>query len=96
MNRSTNRTLGLRLLGTTVLAGGLGLLVLAGRASADEPPAHPHRPPPAAYTACDGKASGDACTVQFHDKTVSGTCDTFPGDSSLSCKRAAPGGVHRE
>src|ERR1700733_7626280 len=34
----------------------------------------PHGPPPeAVFAACDGKTSGDACTVQFESKAVNGS-----------------------
>ena len=67
------------------LAAGLGVLALAADAEAN-PPA----PPPEAFTACDGKARGDACTVQIHDHTMNGVCDAPPGESRLACRPSGP------
>ena len=67
------------------LAAGLGVLALAANAEAN-PPA----PPSEAFTACDGKARGDACTVQVHDHTMNGVCDAPPGESRLACRPSGP------
>ncbi len=75
----------LRTLGGLALAAGLGVLAIASAAGA-----HPPSPPPEAFTACDGKASGDACSVQIHDHTIAGTCDTPPGESRLACRPNGP------
>ena len=58
----------------------------------------PHAPPPEAFTACEGKAAKDACSVQLGDKSVEGTCEAAPEgaeDTRLSCRSAGgppPGG----
>ena len=53
-----------------------------------------HGPPPEAYTACESKASGDACTVTTPDgKALSGTCEKPPPDASntaLACRPSGP------
>jgi hypothetical protein len=41
--------------------------------------------PPAAFDACQGKAAGDACTVQFGTRQVDATCAAAP-DGRLACK----------
>lgn len=55
-------------------------------ASADGPPS----PPAEAYTACESKSSGDACTVQFRDRTIEGTCTAHPSDQRLVCRPNGP------
>jgi hypothetical protein len=59
-------------------------------AFADGPPHH--QPPQQAFDACKSKASGDACTVTFGDKTVDGTCKAHPeGATTLACHPAHMG-----
>lgn len=41
---------------------------------------HPPKPPEEAYTACKGHAEGDACSVQFHNESLAGTCRKLPGE----------------
>ena len=43
-----------------------------------------------ALAACDGKAKGDACTVQIHDTTVNGVCDAPPNETRLGCRPSGP------
>ncbi len=61
------------------------LLAVAVAAEAD-PPA----PPAEAYTACDSKAEGDACTVTIHEHTITGTCATLPKETKLHCRPSGP------
>ena len=43
---------------------------------------HGHRKPPEeAFTACESKAVGDACTVTHDDHTITGTCTAAPADA---------------
>lgn len=42
---------------------------------------HHRGPPPEAFTACEGKAAGDACTVTHDDQTLTGTCVAPPADA---------------
>jgi hypothetical protein len=42
-------------------------------------------PPPAAFDACSGKNSGDSCTVTFHDRSITGTCQVAPQSERLLC-----------
>jgi hypothetical protein len=46
-------------------------------------------PPPFAFEACDEKAEAEACSVQFHDRELTGTCTTF-SDERLFCRPNAP------
>ena len=48
----------------------------------------PHGPPPQAIAACNGLASGTACTFQGREnKAVSGTCFAPPGNNQpLACR----------
>jgi hypothetical protein len=78
-----------RLLAGSALAAGLALVALAG---AEPPPGPPPGPPPEAFTACDGKASGDACSVTCHDHTMDGTCATPPNETKLACRPNHPPG----
>jgi hypothetical protein len=66
----------------------LGCLASAASAAGEGPP----RLPPEAFTACDGKASGDACKVKLGDHTIEGTCVTHPSEQRLFCmpSRALP------
>lgn len=48
----------------------------------------PHGPPPQAIAACNGLASGAACTFQGREnKTLNGTCFAPPGNNHpLACR----------
>ena len=52
-------------------------------------PPGPHNPPPEAFEACRGRNQGDACTVNTPHGTLTGTCETFPGQG-LVCRPACP------
>jgi hypothetical protein len=65
------------------LAVALAIVGLTATALADPP--HPG-PPPEAFTACEGKAVGDACTVSLHGTDLAGTCSTPPGNQGLACR----------
>ena len=45
----------------------------------------PGTPPQEAITACSGKTSGASCTFNPPQGSVSGTCQTPPGTSTLAC-----------
>lgn len=50
---------------------------------------HHRGPPPEAFTACEGKAAGDACTVTHGSDSISGTCASPPPDAPdtrLACR----------
>jgi hypothetical protein len=49
------------------------------------PPGGRREPPPFAFTACDGKAAGDTCSVQLHDTEISGTC-AATSDDRVFCR----------
>jgi hypothetical protein len=92
MKHHVNRRWRLGGLGIVTLALGSAFVGLASNAIADGPPGPPpgHKPPPEAFTACAGKASGDACSVHIHDHDVSGTCDAPPGETELACRPDRP------
>ncbi len=73
-----------------VRSGLLALTLIAadGITSAAE---GPHRPPQAAFDACQSKASGDACQVALPDRTADGTCAATP-EGPLACRPAHPAG----
>lgn len=51
----------------------------------DAPPQHgPRRPPPEAFSACEGKSEGAACNVTFHERTHEGVC-VAPSEEQLFC-----------
>ena len=55
----------------------------------------PHRPPPEALAACQGKAADAACSFSHDSRSVTGTCFTPASDKPLACKPAGgppPGG----
>jgi hypothetical protein len=73
------------------LALALTAFPLAGSAVADPPtPPRPHAPPPEAFQACEGKVTGDPCTVHVHETDVGGTCAAPPGESRLACRPNHP------
>lgn len=46
-------------------------------------------PPPEAFTACESKAVGDACSVTFDGNSVAGHCSSPPpgvSDTRISCR----------
>ena len=46
----------------------------------------PPTPPPEAFSACNGRSEGDACSVKFHDQTIEGVCRKMPeGKDELVC-----------
>lgn len=59
-------------------------------ASADHRP--PPRPPQAAIEACKSLHRGDACSVAFDGRTVSGVCDAPPdvANAPLACRPDGP------
>jgi hypothetical protein len=79
-------------LGVFVAAAGLAALLGAAnvRAEASAPRSHvdalqgPPRPPPEAFSACEGKAEGAACQVEFHGEVHAGTC-VAPNQQELFC-----------
>jgi hypothetical protein len=66
------------------------VVALSALAFADDDHPHHRGPPPEAFTACDGKADGDACSVTFHDNTAhAGTCEAPHHESDgkrLACR----------
>lgn len=53
-------------------------------------------PPPAVFTACEGKASGAACSfVGRGGQTMTGICSASPGQQSggLACRPSNMGGM---
>ncbi|MGZ3421614.1 MAG: hypothetical protein ACXWUG_28410 [Polyangiales bacterium] len=67
------------------------IFVLAAHLVANSPMSEkPPPPPPEAFIACEGKASGDACTVHVHDKDITGRCSSSPDDSRLFCRPDGP------
>lgn len=56
----------------------------------------PHEPPPQAIAACNGKASGTACTFQGRDNnTLNGTCFAPPGGNHPRACRPEHGGQNQ-
>src|SRR4051812_22716742 len=50
---------------------------------------HHRGPPPEAFTACEGKGAGDACTVTHDDQSIAGTGASPPADARdprLACR----------
>jgi hypothetical protein len=64
-----------------------GTLALYRPAGADN---GPPPPPPEAYASCQSRAQGDACSVQFGDRTIEGTCMPDPSDGRLFCRPSGP------
>lgn len=81
-----NRTMWIGIYGTAML------LAYGHAALADDrpgPPPQHHGPPPEAFTACESKAAGDACTVTFGSESIAGHCAAPPSgasESTLACR----------
>ncbi len=58
---------------------------LACRPADGERHGHHRGPPPEARSACENIAVGAACSVTFHDKTLSGTCRQGPNGEAAAC-----------
>ena len=72
---------------TSLFCLSLASLALAQPASHSDqvpPPPHGRRPPPEAFSACEGKSEGAECTVSFHEHTLEGVC-VAPQSDSLFC-----------
>jgi hypothetical protein len=83
-NRSSRVQLSVkRALVVAAVFGGLAATSLPRIAAAQQ--GHPPLPEEA-FTACASKAEGAACSVQFHDKEIAGTCAKGPDDSRLFCR----------
>jgi hypothetical protein len=48
------------------------------------PRKHPRRPPPEAFSACEGKQEGAECQVSFRERTLEGVCRA-PEKEELFC-----------
>jgi hypothetical protein len=71
---------------------GLSLLALACSSATAQERRDPPKPPPEAYTACQGKAEGDAVTLTMPDgKQLGGTCRTIDGQLAAA-PAGGPGG----
>jgi hypothetical protein len=62
------------------------------RADPAKPAAHkealerrPHGPPPEAFEACNEKGEGEACSVEFHERTLTGSCVQAREQDVLFC-----------
>jgi hypothetical protein len=67
------------------------MLAAGSPALADPPPeGRPHRrPPPEAFDACKDRKADDACTVTFHEHTITGKCAATP-EGTLACRPDRP------
>ncbi len=75
------------------------LRALSEESSASPQPADapPHKPPQAAFDACKNASEGAACSVTFHDHTMTGTCKKGPnGEDALACAPDHPPGPPQE
>jgi hypothetical protein len=69
-----------------------GIALTAAAQSRDQrPDGPPPTPPPEAFTACEQKSEGAACTVQFDGHTINGTCSQWQ-DQKLFCRPERPPG----
>jgi hypothetical protein len=80
----------------TILAS-LAVTILPFAIAAAEPDAGerrgpPRKPPQEAFTACANLSEGDTCNVKLRDRTISGTCETFPDQTALACRPDHPPG----
>lgn len=46
----------------------------------------PPAPPQEAFTACKGKKAGEQVTITMGDRSMSATCETFPGTGELAAR----------
>lgn len=69
-------------------ASTLGLALFVSGAQA-QPHGHP-KPPPAAFTACEGLEAGADCTVTFRDRTIEGVCEKEDQDALFCMPNEMP------
>lgn len=62
----------------------------ASSTDAAEPLQERPKPPQAAFDACRSHAEGDACSVDFGGRTISGTCRKPPDGGDLICFPSGP------
>ena len=65
----------------------IAIMTITAYANGQPPPndgQERHGPPPEAFSACEGKSTGDACTVSTPRGELSGTCQ-MPGGNALAC-----------
>jgi hypothetical protein len=73
-----------------LIAGSLFILILPfAIAYADH---GPHQPPQAAFDACAKSKAGDACSVTFHEHTLTGVCSEMQDTKALVCRPDHPPG----
>ena len=71
--------------------GASGAIVRGAHAQQQQPPnggppnGQRPQPPQEAFTACANASAGASCTVNFHGRTITGTCAQFT-DSRLFCR----------
>jgi hypothetical protein len=75
----------MKLTQVSILLFSAAIALPAGKARSAETEQRPHGPPAEAFDACSGRASGDACSVTFGDRTIKGTCKPMPQDDRLVC-----------
>lgn len=68
----------------------LGAVLVVGSNAHADPPQLPQE----AFTACEGKSEGDACSVTFREHTIEGTCATGPEGGKLHCRPSGPPPSH--
>lgn len=73
----------------TIIVSIAGAAALTGAAHAADADTSPQRPPPEAFTACQGKSTYEACSASFHGRPLNGTCSPAD-DNTLFCKPDRP------
>jgi hypothetical protein len=72
------------------------MLFAAAPVVAGEPGRGPgHGPPPEAAAACASLSASAACTFTVGERSLTGTCETPPGSTSLACRPSGPPPRHR-
>lgn len=68
----------------------IALLAAPSPARAESGPPGPPPIPEEAFTACQSKSEGAACSVDFRDRAIEGTCARAPSDARLACRPNEP------
>lgn len=73
------------------MIGSLFVVALPIAAAQAQRPQRP-QPPQAAFDACAKSKAGDACSVAFGDRSITGVCAAAPDTSALVCRPDHPPG----
>jgi hypothetical protein len=83
----TQRAVGLGLRGVFLAAFfAIGVVAPPNAIAQPQQGGPPHGPPPIAFEACANHRSGDACSVDFNGRHITGTCTPARDGERLFCR----------